>query len=117
MNRVKAIDKQKLVITDYKPCMHLFNVLVLACLESALFTYQNQLFTDSVRGNCPFCIFLLIKCQFLFKPMKELLNFFVQTAGRKTPELMNKVMCAAEPKCTKKKFYISEFSDFNVFLY
>ena len=47
MNRLKAIDKQKLVITDYKPCMHLFNVLVLACLESALFTYQNQLFTDS----------------------------------------------------------------------
>ena len=33
--------------------------------------------------------------------MKELVNFFVQTAGCKSPEFIN-VMCVPEPKCTKK---------------
>lgn len=72
--------------------MHLLNVFVLDCLESALFPTKTNFSPIPVRGN-PFCIFLL---------MEELVNFFVQTAGRKSPEIINKMMCAAEPNCTKK---------------
>lgn len=40
-----------------------------------------------MRGNL-FCIFFLFKC-LPFQPMEELVNFFIQTAGCKSPEFIN----------------------------
>lgn len=37
--------------------------------------------------------------------MKELVDFSVETAGRKSPEFINKTMYTAKPDCTLKFYF------------
>ena len=46
--------------------------------------------------------FFLVKC-LLFQPMEELVNFFIQTAGCKSPEFINKMTRTRLNQTVRKK--------------
>lgn len=55
--------------------------------------------------------FFLVKC-LPFQPMEELVNFFIQTAGCKSPEFINKMTRTRLNQTVRKKApYLSEFPD------